>query len=266
MKLKFEYENNVIEFNIIRRKRKTLCISINEYGEVSVIAPLRISKEYILTTVKNKVNWIIKKQNEVKIKSSKKITRQISEGSTFMYLGEEYPLHLIFDDNIKSITVELKDESDINLEKVDRELNIDSKNKSNSIISSRKRFIIHTNTKDKDKIKIALEKWYREKTLEIVTKKISYYQSIFKDKVTDIRVKEQKRRWASCTGKNAILFNWRCSMAREDVLEYIVIHEMSHIDYKNHSKDFWNRVEEIMPNYREKHEWLKTNGINMKLE
>ncbi len=87
----------------------------------------------------------------------------------------------------------------------------------------------------------------------------------FKDKVTDIKVKEQKRRWASCTGKNAILFNWRISMARADVLDYIVVHEMCHMDHRNHSKYFWNRVEEIMPNYKEKHEWLKINGMNLYL-
>lgn len=125
------------------------------------------------------------------------------------------------------------------------------------------KFIIHTNTLEQDRIKLVLEKWYRTRTLEIVKRKIDYYQINFKDKVTDIKVKEQKRRWASCTGKNAILFNWRCSMVREDVLDYIVVHEMCHIDHKNHSKNFWNRVEELMPDYREKHEWLKVNGINI---
>ena len=109
----------------------------------------------------------------------------------------------------------------------------------------------------------AMEKWYRKRPMEIVQKKIQIYEVFFKDKVTDIRVKEQKRRWASCTGKNAILFNWRCSMAREDVIEYIVVHEMCHFDYRDHSKNFWIRVEEIMPDYKEKHEYLKENRMNM---
>ena len=101
--------------------------------------------------------------------------------------------------------------------------------------------------------------------MELVKKKIQLYENCFEDKVTQIRVKEQKRRWASCTGKNAILFNWRCSMAREDVVEYIVVHEMCHFEHKDHSKNFWNRVESIMPDYKEKHEYLKVNGINMYL-
>ena len=261
MKLKFEYKNKEIEFDIIRRKRKTISIKIEENGQVVVSAPLRINKEYILQVVQNKADWILKKQVEIKQRGLKKITREIIEESTFMYLGEEYPLHLIFDESRKNITIELNKKED---SESDNSIfsNIDMNSGKNFKI---KRFIIHTNTMDVEKIKVAFEKWYRDETLKIVTKRIDYYSDNFKDKVTNIRVKEQKRRWASCTGKNAILFNWRISMARADVLDYIVIHEMCHMDHRNHSKYFWNRVEEIMPNYKEKHEWLKINGLNLYL-
>ena len=242
MNLKFEYKDKEIEFNIIRRKRKSISIKIESTGQIIVSAPLRINKEEILQVVKSKSDWIVKNQAEIKKRGLNKIAREISEGSTFMYLGEEYPLHLIVDEYIKNITVEHNKDS-----------------------LERQGFIIHTNTMDVEKIKMAFEKWYREETLKIVTKRIDYYASNFKDKVTCIRVKEQKRRWASCTGKNAILFNWRISMARADVLDYIVVHEMCHMDHRNHSKYFWNRVEEIMPNYKEKHAWLKANGMNLYL-
>lgn len=238
--MKFEYRNKEIEFEIVRRKRKTISIKIEENGHVIVSAPLRINKEYILKVVQSKADWIIKNQDEIEKRGSKKVIRELTEGSTVMYLGEEYPLQLIFNESKKNITVE-------------REL------------VEKQRFIINTNSMDFKKIRVALEKWYREETLDIVTKRIDYYADNFKDKVTNIRVKEQKRRWASCTGKNAILFNWRISMARADVIDYIVVHEMCHMDHRNHSKYFWNRVEEIMPNYKEKHEWLKINGMNLYL-
>lgn len=51
-------------------------------------------------------------------------------------------------------------------------------------------------------------------------------------------------------------------MAPQDVVEYIVVHEMCHFDFKNHSKDFWNRVKEVMPDYKEKHEYLRKYGMN----
>ncbi|MDR3593601.1 SprT family zinc-dependent metalloprotease [Clostridium sp.] len=236
MKLKVNYENQEIDFSIIRRKRKTICIKIMEDGEVIVSAPLRISKESILLVVKNRAHWIIEKQKEIKLRSSRKIKRIFTDGSTLMYLGKEYPMYIVLEENRRKITVELNGN-----------------------------FEIFTNTMVEEKLRAALEKWYRTETLKIVTKRIENYSNNFTDKVTDVKVKEQKRRWASCTWKNSILFNWRISMARADVIDYIVIHEMCHMDYRNHSKCFWNRVAEIMPDYKEKHEWLKINGMNLYL-
>lgn len=234
MKLKFEYDNQEIDFRITRRKRKTISIKIDEYGEVIVSAPLRISKEYILLVVKGKAKWIIEKKKEISLRSSNQIKRAFNNGSTFMYLGREYPAEIVLEENREKIEVKFAD-----------------------------KFIMYTNTMNEEKLRTALEKWYRSETFKIVANRIENYSNNFKDKVTEIKVKEQKRRWASCTWKNAILFNWRISMASTDVIDYIVIHEMCHMDYRNHSKDFWNRVSEIMPDYKEKHEWLKVNGMNL---
>lgn len=264
MKLEFEYQGEKIEFNIVRRKRKTICIKIEEDGKIIVSAPLRTGKEYILLVVKDKVQWILDKQKEIKKRSSRKVKRDFTQGSTFMYLGREYPFKLFLEDSRKNIQIELKAKLSFEDNKY---VYVDAN--TNSIHQKTfwedNKFIIHTNTLDTEKLRLALEKWYRAETLKIVTKRIDYYAGNFKDKVTDIKVKEQKRRWASCTGKNAILFNWRISMARGDVLDYIVVHEMCHMDYRNHSKYFWNRVAEIMPDYKEKHEWLRKNGINLYL-
>lgn len=266
MKLNFEHKNKEIEFNIIRRKRKTICIRIEENGQVIVSAPLRVSKQCILDIVQNRADWIIAKQIEVRKRVARKVSREIADGSTFMYLGEEYPVHLIFQENRRKIAIEFNNEESINNELnkyVSSKIGINSESENNHESFSRKGFIIHTNTMDQEKLKAALEKWYRLETLKIVTQRIDYYSSNFKDKVSEIRVKEQKRRWASCTGKNAILFNWRISMARTDVIDYIVVHEMCHMDHRNHSKYFWNRVAEIMPSFKEKHEWLRVNGMNL---
>jgi len=264
MKLNFEHKNKEIEFNIIRRNRKTICIKIEENAQVVVSAPLKVSKQFILDIVQNKADWIIAKQIEIKKRGSKKVSREIAEGSTFMYLGKEYPLQLIFQGNRRNIAVEFSNEASSNNEfnkHAPSDIGANLENKDGFLQSQG--FIINTNTMDEEKLKIALEKWYRAETLKIVTKRIDYYSDNFKDKVTDIKVKEQKKRWASCTGKNAILFNWRISMARADVIDYIVVHEMCHMDYRNHSKYFWNRVAEIMPSFKEKHEWLRVNGMNL---
>lgn len=242
--MKIEYNGRIIEFDFTKRKRKTICIKVNLDGKVSVIAPLNIKESQAEDFVFEKAEWIIKKQDEMLNISKQKVSRKFENGSTFMYLGKEYSVHIIYDESYKNIRIVLS-------------------GKTLKSPYDCQHFIIYTNTYEKEVMRKAMEKWYRKRTMEIVQKKIQIYEVFFKDKVTDIRVKEQKRRWASCTGKNAILFNWRCSMAREDVIEYIVVHEMCHFDYRDHSKNFWRRVEEIMPDYKEKHEYLKENGMNM---
>ncbi len=66
MNLKFEYKDKEIEFNIIRRKRKSISIKIESTGQIIVSAPLRIKKEEILQVVKSKSDWIVKNQAEIK--------------------------------------------------------------------------------------------------------------------------------------------------------------------------------------------------------
>ncbi|WP_105176778.1 MULTISPECIES: SprT family zinc-dependent metalloprotease [Clostridium] len=246
--MNFEYKGEIIEFQIIRRKRKSICIKIDINGEVQVVAPMRTSKEHILNFFNSKHDWIVEKRRELKSVLNKKVKREFINDGTFMYLGKEYPIRLIFNDKVKKISIDFIDES------------------LNSNIDSDFRFIIKTNTYENEKLKKALERWYRGKTLDIVKKRVKVHEWEFKDKIIKITVKEQKRRYASINIKNEVYFNWRISMAPIEVIDYIVVHEMCHMDFRNHSKQFWNRVEEVMPNYKKHHEYLKENGINMTID
>lgn len=110
-----------------------------------------------------------------------------------------------------------------------------------------------------------MEEWYRHKTLEKVSERIVFYQKYFDLKPTDVRVKEQKKRWASCTPKGELIFNWRCAMAPSWVLDYVVVHELCHLLVMDHSKEFWSQVERIMPDYDKRWKWLRNYGIRMDL-
>ncbi|MCK5254807.1 MAG: M48 family metallopeptidase, partial [Deltaproteobacteria bacterium] len=78
-----------------------------------------------------------------------------------------------------------------------------------------------------------------------------------------VKVKEQKRRWGSCTAKGNLYFNWRCVMAPSAVIDYIVVHEMSHLAIPNHSKRFWQKVGSVLPDYKKRRKWLKDNGLRL---
>ncbi len=237
MNKKIEYKSRVIEFELIRRKRKTMGISIQPPDIVKVAAPFRVPEYVILEKVLGKADWIIKKLDELSAKGVTTTKKAFQTGELFLYLGENYALNIILAAKYKRPIIELQE----------REI------------------YIYTNSDDKDKLRSAMEKWYRGKAMEVISLRVKYFQRYFTKTPIGIVVKEQKKRWASCTGKDKLLFNWRCVMASKEVIDYIVLHELCHMVHKNHSKDYWNLVHSLMPDYKEKQNWLKEKGVLMNI-
>ncbi|MTI71433.1 MAG: M48 family metallopeptidase [Firmicutes bacterium] len=235
--MKFQYGTKTIEFEVEYRDRKTLEIGIEPPDNIKVVAPKAATEEDILKVVKSKAKWIIQKLFEFKDVEYKKREKEYVNGESFMYLGRNYSLQIIINEKVNEAKAKLY----------------------------QGKFYIETNTKEQCKLQQAMEEWYRQKTLEKVTDRINYYKPYFTVTPNSIKVKEQKKRWASCTSNNDLYFNWRCSMAPSNVLDYIVAHEMCHMKYLNHSREFWNLMERIMPDYKERKEWLKNYGIRMDL-
>ena len=79
-----------------------------------------------------------------------------------------------------------------------------------------------------------------------------------------VRLKNKKR-WGSCSGKDDLNFNWKLIMAPMSIVDYIVVHELTHLKHSNHSQEFWQTIEAIIPDYEEKQEWLRVNGREFKI-
>ena len=75
-----------------------------------------------------------------------------------------------------------------------------------------------------------------------------------------ITIRDQKSRWGSCSGKGNLNFNWRLILAPEEVLDYVVVHELAHRLEMNHSVRFWGHVERVLPDYKDRRLWLRKNG------
>lgn len=78
-----------------------------------------------------------------------------------------------------------------------------------------------------------------------------------------ISIRGQKTRWGSCSSKGNLNYNYLLILCPDDVIEYVVIHELCHRIYMNHSKRFWEKIEEFCPNYRQARKWLKQNGNSL---
>jgi len=208
-------------------------ISVEPPDIINVIAPINATEEAVMSKVKSKANWIVKTLYAMKDIKFVPIKREIVNGESFMYLGRNYSFQIQISSEFKSPKVEL----------------------------NQGKFYCYTPTYDEQSIHQAMEEWYRQKAFLKIKEKVKHYEKKFHIKPSVI----QQKRWASCTSKNELLFNWKCIMAPSPVLDYIVVHEMCHMYEKNHSKKFWEMLASIMPDFAARKEWLKNNGIRMDL-
>ena len=111
-----------------------------------------------------------------------------------------------------------------------------------------------------------LENRYRNSARETFTKRVEFYHKATGGIYTSITIRDQKSRWGSCSSRGTLSFNYRLVFAPPAVLDYVVVHELCHLTHMNHSKDFWNMVASVMPDYKTYKNWLKEHGQELTLE
>ena len=219
------------DFNIIIKRtnrKKTVSFRIINQ-EVEISAPKFLSDREIYNLVEIKINWIknklaLEKLNIVSIK------RKYENGDKFLYLGSEYSLKIkkSYNDNIyvkdKHLIVEVK------------------------------------NVLAKNNIKNIIKNWYIFESKKYLTKTNTYYEILIGVKSNKLLFGQYKSKWGSCNSKKTISYDWRIIMAPFEVIHYLIIHELCHIKYPNHSKHFWKYVEKYMINYKIQKKWLKNNS------
>lgn len=96
--------------------------------------------------------------------------------------------------------------------------------------------------------------------MTLIPQKVRYYAQIIGVTYGRITIWNQRTRWGSCSGKGNLNFNCMLLLMPEEVLDYVVVHELCHRKEMNHSARFWEEVEKILPDYRQRRKWLKDNG------
>jgi len=227
--MKLENINIIIEKT---ERRKTVSIFIERDGSVKVLAPASASQEKIENAVKSKEYQIFTRIAKWKELNHGKVNREFVNGQSFLYLGRNYRLSIVEDQEMP--------------------LKISGGN-----FRLDKKFI---NKADK-----VFKAFYKEKAEQKIKERLKLIEEKFQSKPTSVKVLELQNRWASWTPKNGLNFHWKCAMAPVPVLDYIITHEMVHLKHPNHSTAFWNELDKKMPKYREHADWLKKNGVKMDL-
>lgn len=166
--------------------------------------------------------------NKKWIENNKKVIQQRSKNkTTLLYLGEETKL-LISNEDFENI-------------------------KFNGIN-------FYISRKNKDNSKELLHKFYIDQANKIIKKRIIFYTKKYNFRINKIKISNANTRWGSCGAQNNININWKLIMADKKIIDYVIIHELAHTIEHNHSKNFWGIIENIMPDYKERKDWLRKNG------
>lgn len=218
------------EYEVRKSKRKTLSIIVEHNCKIIILAPKSMTDEEISKVIKEKEFWIYKQIADFNILNQSKIERELINGEGFLYLGRSYKLHIV-------------DEQDVALKLI------------NGVFQLRKKEL---------KIgKAVFKDFYRTKGLVKITERVEKYSKLMGLNPSSIKVMELQSHWASCGTNNSLNFNWKCVMAPYSVIDYIVVHELAHLIYPNHSEEFWSEVDKVLPEYRKSLEWLRKNGASL---
>lgn len=111
----------------------------------------------------------------------------------------------------------------------------------------------------------AIERWYRRMARSEFRWRLDEAAADLGVTYAGVRIGNQQTRWGSCSASGAMSFNWRLLMAPEEILDYVVEHEVAHLDVQDHSKRFWRLLGSRWPDWREHEAWLRRHGHALRL-
>ena len=227
-----------IEYELLPgSQRKTTDIVIERNGVVSARPPAGYTPEQVDAVVDSKRMWIYRNLAEWKDLNASAVAREWVNGETFLYLGRAYRLSLVSGQEC-------------------------------ALLLKEGRFCLSRTVVEQGgtaAARQAFEAYFADKGMQRISERGAWFAPKVGVDIAGIKVKEMGYRWASC-GKNGRLnFHWKCMMAPPKIIDYIVVHELCHLHHRNHTDAFWNEVDKVMPDYRERKAWLRKHGAGLDL-
>lgn len=212
------------KIEIHKKKVKNVTLKVKRDGSIHLTVPEAATDDYIERVIANKQEWIESQLKHFDENYEKPKEKEMVSGESFKYLGKNYRLKIIE-----------SNEECVRLYRGYIEIYVKDKN----------------NTVKKQEL---LKKWYQEKAKKKFTALVHEYEQIVKEEVNSIRVITMRTRWGSCNvERKNINLNLELIKKPRYCIEYVILHELSHLKYPNHSKQFWEYMSVHMPNW----EWRK---------
>jgi len=220
-------KERILGYEIHRKKVKNINLRIKPNLEVYISVPMNLHRDYIENFIRSKEEWIKSVLKKVENVKEKQKDFEYKNGEIHKFLGKEY-----------NLTVKTGNFNAVSLKN-----NI----RPNEIILTVNENIFE-NIDEKKKI---MEKWYFENAKKLFLQFMEKWLEILDENVEKVAIKPMKTRWGSCNYvKRYINLNTELIKRTPFEIEYVILHELTHLKYPNHGRSFYNYIEQYMPNYK----------------
>jgi len=216
-----------------KKRRKTISLHISADAEIVVSAPYFTKVDEINRFVQEKRNWIQKTIHQAAQLQTR--GKKYVAGEEFYYLGRTFPLETLCQQNIPE-----------------------------GLVFWRNRFYLNSPAEATER-KSCFIAWYKTKAREYIPAQVDFWGRRLQLSFRSVKITSANAQWGSCSRENNLAFSFRLIMAPPPVIDYVIIHELTHIKEKNHSEKFWKQMQLVMPEYKTHRNWLKDSGAKLSL-
>jgi predicted metal-dependent hydrolase len=220
----------------LKQSQRTRGIRLEVRSEtgLTVVVPRKYTQQQVLDILRQKSRWIFKHLPASKAVQMPLFTHELGQGDKLHFMGRPIEINISAGRSVAS-----------------------------SAVLHGNKLLVSTGARD-GTIPGILEKWYRQQAVNIFKQKAGSFQEIMGLHYNTIFIRGQRTRWGSCSPAGNLTLNWKLLMAPEEIIDYVVIHELAHLKHMNHSKKFWDMVAQYCPGWRTYRKWLITHEDELK--
>ena len=225
-----DIQSETVSYRVRRSKRASKVRIDADLDGITVVVPENADVD-AETVLQDNAAWVLKQRDKYAKYRAQLPNRRFEEGETFPILGTERKV-VVGEALFSHVT---GDTIHLDQDRVDA-----------------------TSLRDE------LERLYREEARRHFTARADHFAKEMGVGYEQIQIRNQKTRWGSYSPRTGTLsLNFRLLMAPPEVVDYVLVHELAHADHPNHGPRFWRLVEQYVPDYKAKNEWLKENGTRL---
>ncbi len=210
------------DYTLLRERRRSLLLTLDEGGKALVRAPLALPKTEIDRFVRSRARWLAKRQ------------ARLAQRPAHSYLdGEPFPF--------SGRTLCLRREAGARRVRLEGDALVVPEG-------------------DAAATRALLTSWYKAQAKALFKERLAALSAQTGITPETLRLSDAKTRWGSCGAKGGVNLNWRLALAPPEILDYVIVHELCHLRERNHSAAFWALVTRFCPEWKERRRWLAEHG------